>query len=41
MTSETTTIRIPITTKKKLDNLAEKKDDSYNDIILRLLRKAC
>ena len=25
----------------KLDNLAEKKNDSYNDIILRLLRKAC
>lgn len=37
MKVETTTIRIPISTKEKLDKLAKKKDDTYNAIILRLL----
>jgi len=40
MKIETETIRIPISTKKKLDELFEKKDDTYNKIILRLLKKA-
>lgn len=35
--TDTTTIEVKITTKKKLDKLGNK-GDSYNDIIERLLR---